>query len=751
MTYILKSLTVLCIFLFVGAGCETREAEIESDLSVPTLIPTESASLTPTIFFTATPVPSDTVSPTATATQTAVPTNALEPPTLTPTPTMTVPVWVAEGTAIPETNVSISPENADQLTEIARWGRGVIHDVALSEDGRWLAVSTATGIYLHNAQDLNEAPRWIETDEPVDNLAFSPDSSLITAVSPQDGVHIWQVEDGEHVLTIPERAEGVVISSDGQFLAILMPSYLHEIQLWSLADAEKITDIKESSAIAFSSSGDFYAVASDEDEKVINIYQLPDHELINVIEVDVASFKTSVNSMAFSKDDQALILGKLSQDGWDDSGSIEVRQIDTGDVLYTIPSLAPRRHRPYFCDSQFTSFEPYPYPTPVSIEVSPDGQQFTIIYEEENVIGTTVVNYRLADGTLLHKFKDGINSLAYSPDGRFIITGSEDGNLYVWQADTFNLDQTVAAYNPSVLGIAYSPDGQMIAIENQFGVQFRDAAKGVLLDEFPTAVKVAFSPDGTQWALGYQDGHIEVTNAADKSLAYQITVQTTPVENLAFTPDNQRLIATTLDCTKNVYQAIDGTFLHSLEDYVADVDPVGETRLQIGRLAISNDSSKIVSGFGWSPYFGLWQTETGKLLGVYPEEEIAGVGHFIAVPGAEMFAGFGGTSRAFDFSFWDMNDASLIFEWSGPDDTSYYYRDMAITPEGNLLVASTNEGTFDLWQIDTQELKSSARIDTYLQRVNVFFLTSLSFSPNGRYLAAGTSDGLIHLWAVPEQ
>ncbi|MBE2224251.1 MAG: hypothetical protein IAF02_22115 [Anaerolineae bacterium] len=89
--------------------------------------------------------PTHTASPPATSTHTPPPT---EPPTatVTPTPSPTISVRVFAGTAVPQSNQPITTDNVTQLTELARWGRGVINDIALSGNGRWVAVGSSEGI-----------------------------------------------------------------------------------------------------------------------------------------------------------------------------------------------------------------------------------------------------------------------------------------------------------------------------------------------------------------------------------------------------------------------------------------------------------------------------------------------------------------------------------------------------------------------------------------------------------------------------
>ncbi|MFM6372457.1 MAG: WD40 repeat domain-containing protein, partial [Dolichospermum sp.] len=56
-----------------------------------------------------------------------------------------------------------------------------------------------------------------------------------------------------------------------------------------------------------------------------------------------------------------------------------------------------------------------------------------------------------------------VYSLAYSPDGQTLASGSSDKTIKLWNARTGNLLQTLTGHSSGVLSLAYSPDGQTLA------------------------------------------------------------------------------------------------------------------------------------------------------------------------------------------------------------------------------------------------------------------------------------------------
>lgn len=83
-------------------------------------------------------------------------------------------------------------ENADQVVQLARWGKGTINHVAYSPDDRRLAVASSLGIYLYDAESLAEV-RFIQTEAWVNSVAFLPDGRSLASGSGDGTVKLWVI------------------------------------------------------------------------------------------------------------------------------------------------------------------------------------------------------------------------------------------------------------------------------------------------------------------------------------------------------------------------------------------------------------------------------------------------------------------------------------------------------------------------------------------------------------------------------
>ena len=102
-----------------------------------------------------------------------------------------------------------------------------------------------------------------------------------------------------------------------------------------------------------------------------------------------------------------------------------------------------------------------------------------------------------------------INSLAYAPDGRTLVSGDGDGVVKIWDVPTGTERAELPKYEEEITALTVSSDGQILAVASGPNVELWDVTKATLIAKAPPhAGKVkclAFSPDGTLLASGGYD------------------------------------------------------------------------------------------------------------------------------------------------------------------------------------------------------------------------------------------------------
>lgn len=205
-------------------------------------------------------------------------------------------------------------------------------------------------------------------------------------------------------------------------------------------------------------------------------------------------------------------------------------------------------------------------------------------------------------------------SVAWSPDGVRLATGSDTGQVDLWHAGFGVHLATLTGHTGSVYGLGYSPDGTLLASAGGDGtVRLWDARTGesraVLQTQLVDVWAVAFSPDGRHLAAGGGGPLVEIFDVASGQSLRTVPTNSAFLRTVVYSPDGT--ILAMAGCGEGVDPCARGGLI--LWDLGFDVElaRLGDYELGGGRLAFSPQGTHVVMGSDST--LTVWNVATGEL------------------------------------------------------------------------------------------------------------------------------------------
>jgi RNA polymerase sigma factor (sigma-70 family) len=334
---------------------------------------------------------------------------------------------------------------------------------------------------------------------------------------------------------------------------------------------------------------------------------------------------------------------------------------------------------------------------------------------------------RMGSGRLRHP--GGWRALAFSPDGKWIVSGGAAGHriggIRFWDAATGRPGPRFDVDDDWTLGLAFTAEGIAVAssgYERGIGivtVQVADPASGkvrrrVEMSERASVANLTFSPGGKRIAFSSSPGNsVAVCDPVTGQKVAGFSVAGRMARDLAFSPDGKTIAVADLSDTIPIHDAATGQLVRRLR---RDKDSVWNVRFSPdGRFLASIPGSDRDPG-----EICIWDLKTGEERHRWKSPSGRVLSAAFSPDGKHVAVG----SQHRDLVLWDLSSGKEVRRYP----TDAFFGEIAFSPDGKALAAISGEGIIRLWETATgRVLPASA--DPFINTVH-----NLRFSRDGRRL-----------------
>lgn len=322
--------------------------------------------------------------------------------------------------------------------------------------------------------------------------------------------------------------------------------------------------------------------------------------------------------------------------------------------------------------------------------------------------------------------RDQVRSVAYSPDGERLLSGSWDRTIKLWSARTGELLRTLEGHASRIDSVAFLPDGRRaLSASADHTIILWDLEEGrplrALAGHAVPIHSVAVSPDGRRALSGDDDGRLKLWELEAAGPARDFADHGAAVWGTAFSPDGRFALSGGSDDAVKLWDVETGRLLRSMEGH----------RQRVMSVAFSPDGAMALSG-SRDTTIKLWRLDSGKCLRTLKGHANTPYGAAFSPerPNLALSAGHDNVLK-----LWDISKGKLLDTLSGHKDA---LNGVAFSPDGACAVSgsggapgSHEDDTVRLWEIQAPKIPGRIGPDQLLSAFGEPRISAVRRDPSG--------------------
>lgn len=528
----------------------------------------------------------------------------------------------------------------------------------------------------------------------VKSTTFNFSGNRIASASDDGTVRVWDATTGNQLLLLEYSSNAETVSFTPDNNSIISSYGDGTILVWNALTGEQKYVLKGHdkwvNSIAISPNGRH--IVSTSWDNTIRKWDIETQNQLYVL-----NSEEPINYVSYSPDGQLIAIAM-------DNGYIYIMDAATGNFLSVLEGHLGKVSSALF---------------------SHDGKRIVSASDD-----LTVRIWDVATGETIRVLNgaNAFNFAAFSPDDRYIVFNSTDGEIYVYDDLSYTIIWDKKTNSDWASPVTFSPDGKRIlstSAGNAVNVYdfVVDESTKILEGHTGRINNIAVSPDGKYIASISPEDPIRIWDITTSNIIRELYGHRDIVNSVNFSSDSKRLVSTSYDNTMRIWDVASGKSsitINSVNDnafktaeFSSDDKSIisisDDNTIQIWDANNGNIKQTIKGNNGWL-YSAVFSPDDKYIVSAYNDAPIR---------------------------LWDAASGKMVCEFKGNPGSTF----ATFNNDGNCVISASNDKSIRLWNVPNGE-------NTKVLKGHTNTVNSVVFSPDDKFIVSASSDKTARIWDI---